>query len=152
MDYELTTKEQARADHLTDLLLSRAAREGLAPTPDELKSLPGFKLAVLTDLPLDSDGIMGDIKALPRLAAEIQTRTASTALERGDPAAHAELANMTPGARMEYGRKIEAAKRAAEKVQPVKQMDATEEAQALLWIRALPPSARIAAARAAGMI
>lgn len=149
MDNELTPREQARLETVTDVLVSRAAAEGLKVNRADLAHLPVVRMAILTDLGLDENA-MADVRRIPGVAAQIQTRETARALENGDSAVHAELANMTAYQRMEFGRKLDAARMAEKAAQPKPVMTAEDEVKILTLLRNLPPAARLAAARAAG--
>lgn len=148
-DYSLTSREQSRLDSVTAKLISDAAAEGLTVTAAQLEDLPAVRMAVLTDLGLD-DRAMDEVRRL--LPEQVRARDLKAALADAESALSKDIARMPATTRMTLGHELLAQKKATEESLPKKQMDATEEAQTLLWLRSLPPAERIAAGRRLGIV
>lgn len=144
----------ARWEATREKVLADALHAGLGEIdPESLKKLPGVKLAVFTDMGLPSD-LLEEVKRLPEIAGRVRNLELKQKLEAGDSDLHDQLDQMTPVQRMDFGRKLDAAKKAEKAAANVGKptMDADDEARMLLWLKRLPAEARLNAARAAGMI
>lgn len=139
----------SRWEATREKVLADARAAGFEVNAEDLKSLPGVKLAVFTDMGLPSD-LMEEIKRLPAVKQQIERRDMLAALEQKDSQIQQELARLTPAARMEVGRQIERQRPHLDASKPVP-LTAEQEAERLIWIQSLPPHARIEAARAAGL-
>lgn len=139
----------ARWEATREKVLADARAAGFEVNPDDLKSMPGVKLAVFTDMGLPSD-LMEEIKRLPAVKQQIERRDMLAALEQKDSQIQQELARLTPAARMEIGRQLERQRPHLEASKPAPLTEA-QEAERLIWIRNLPPAQRMEAARACGL-
>lgn len=144
---------QARWDATREKVQADARAAGLGEIdPESLKSLAGIKLAVFTDMGLPSD-LLDEVKRLPEVADTLRKLEIKRQLESGDSDLHADLDRMNRYQRLTFGRELESAK-AAERaaMQKPAAMTAEDEAKFLLMLRRLPPSERMSAARAAGLL
>ncbi len=148
-DYELTALEKSRLEAATAHLISAASAESLTVTAEQLVGLGSVKMAVLTDLGLDFDRAMDEVRRL--VPDQIRTRDLKKALADAESSVSKDIYKMDPARRLALGRELLAQQKATEEAQPKKQMDATEEAQTLLWLRSLPPAERLSAARRLGI-
>lgn len=139
----------ARWEATREKVLADARAAGFDVDAESLKTLPGIKLAVFTEMGLPSD-LMEEIKRLPAVKQQLERREMLAQLEQKDSQIQQELARLTPAARMEIGRQIERQRPHLEQAAP-QQLTAEQEAERIIWIRSLPPAQRIAAARAAGL-
>lgn len=139
----------ARWEATREKVLAGARAAGFEVNPEDLKSLPGVKLAVFTDMGLPSD-LMAEIERLPAVQEQRKRRDMLAALEQKDSAIQQELARLTPAARMEIGRQIERQRPHLEQAAAAP-LTAEQEVERLQWILSLPYHARIEAARAAGL-
>ena len=151
MTFELTPRELARQDAVTDMLISKAQAEGLSVEREALLNLPSVRMAILTDLGLDQDSALAEVRRIPAVAEQVRRKEVQEQLNRGDSDLHKELDRMNPFQKMAFGRQLEAQK-AAQSTTRNENMDAAEEARILLMLRKLDPASRISAARAAGLI
>lgn len=139
----------ARWEATREKVMADARAAGFEVNPDDLKTLPGVKLAVFTDMGLPSD-LLDEIKRLPAVKEQLERREMLAALDRKDSALHAGLRLLPPAQRMEIGRQIERQRPHLEQAAAAP-LTAEQEAERIIWIRSLPPAQRIAAARAAGL-
>jgi hypothetical protein len=139
----------ARWEATREKVLADARAAGFEIDPESLKSLPGIKLAVFTDMGLPSD-LMQEITRLPAVQEQLKRREMLAQLEQKDSAIQQELARLPPAQRMEIGRQLERQRPHLEQAAP-QPLTAEQEAERLVWVRSLPPVQRIAAARAAGL-
>lgn len=145
--FELTAREQARLDAVTEKLVSDAAAEGLTVDRPALVNLPSVRMAVLTDLGIDASAL-AEVRRIPAVAEQVRAREMAAELNRPDSPAHAELARMNPTQRMTWARENQ---QPAPLGQP-RRMDAVEEAQAIRAVRSITnPVERLNAARAMGL-
>jgi hypothetical protein len=147
-DYKLSALESARLDAVTETLINRAKEEGLTVTREQLESLASVRMATLTDLGL-SDTAMDEVRRL--VPEQVRARDLQAALSNAESTLSKDIAKLPATSRMTLGHDLLAQKKATEEAQPKKQMSATEEAQALVWLRTLPPAARVSAARKLGL-
>jgi|GEM_PF-2807628 len=142
----------ARWAAVKEKVTADAVAAGLGPfDTDELKDLPGVKLAVFTDMGLPAD-LLNEVKRIPTVAARLRNLELSRQLNEGDSEMHERISALNPHQRLEVGRKIEAARRAQNQGQQSAQLSMEEEARAINLISKMPPAQRITAARAAGLI
>ena len=139
----------SRWEATKEKVLADARASGYEVSADDLKTLPGVKLAVFTDMGLPSD-LLEEIKRLPAVQEQLKLREMLAALEQKDSAIQQELARLPPAQRMEIGRQLERQRPHLEASKPAP-LTAEQEAERLVWVRSLPPAQRIAAARAAGL-
>lgn len=139
----------ARWEATREKVLADARAAGFEVIPDDLKSLPGVKLAVFTDMGLPSD-LLEEIKRLPAVQEQLKRREMLAALEQKDSQIQQQLSLLPPAQRMEIGRHLERQRPHLEQSAP-QPLTAEQEAERLVWVRSLPPAQRIAAARAAGL-
>ena len=139
----------ARWEATREKVLADARAAGFEVNPDDLKSLPGIKLAVFTDMGLPSD-LMAEIERLPAVQEQRKRRDMLAALEQKDSAIQQELARLPPAQRMEIGRALERQRPHLEQAAAAP-LTAEQEAERIIWIRSLPPAQRISAARACGL-
>lgn len=142
-------RAMARFDAVAEKLIADARSEGLEISREDLKALGAVKLAVFTDLGLDTADAMAEIRRGPA-AEQLKRREMLAQLDQKNSALHAELSRLPPAARMEVGRALERQRPHLEQAAP-QQLTAEQEAERIIWIRSLPPAQRIAAARAAGL-
>lgn len=139
----------SRWEATKEKVLADASASGYEVSADDLKTLPGVKLAVFTDMGLPSD-LMQEIERLPAVQEQRKRRDMLAALEQKDSQIQQELARLTPAARMEIGRQLERQRPHLEASKPAP-LSAEQEAERLVWIRNLPPAQRMEAARACGL-
>lgn len=141
----------ARFDAIAEKLTADLAAEGITLNDiGILKSMPGVKLAVFTDMGLPGD-ILSEVKRHPALADQIKSQEVQRQLAAGDSAAHTSLAALSRVQRMEIGRRLEA-ERAAEKAATTGGLSAEEEGRTIAWLRKIKsPAERLSVARAAGL-
>lgn len=139
----------ARWEATREKVLADARAAGFEVNPEDLKSLPGVKLAVFTDMGLPSD-LMAEIERLPAVTQQLERRAMLEALNQKDSDVQQQISRLSPAARMEIGRQLERQRPHVEQAAP-QQLTAEQEAERIIWIRSLPPAQRIAAARAAGL-
>lgn len=139
MDFELTPREQARLAAAAELLSAAAE----TPVSVELaRTLPSVRLAVLTSDGLDTELALRELQTRPEIAAHMRAKAVAAALNDLDSDVHKDIARLTPEARLNLGRKIEAEKAA----QPAPQLSPAEEARVIAQIRNLPPAQRLTGA------
>jgi hypothetical protein len=146
--YPLSALERSRLEAVTTKLVSDAAAEGLTVTAAQLEDLPTVRMATLTDLGLDEKA-MDEVRRL--VPDQVRARDLKKAMSDSESALSKDIAKLPATTRMTLGHSLLAERKALEDAQPKKQMDATEEAQALVWLRSLPPAARVSAARKLGL-
>lgn len=144
-------KLQARFDAIADKLLLDCKSEGLEITRDDLKQIGAVKLAVFTDLGLDSADAMDAIRKGPA-AAQIQKRQLLADLQDKNSRVQQDLQRLTPAQRMDLGREIEKQRPHLEAQQQAAPLTAAQEEERLAWILSLSPQQRLSAARNAGLI
>lgn len=142
-------RAMARFDAIAERLIGSAREEGLEISREDLKALGAVKLAVFTDLGLDTADAMAEIRRGPA-AEQLKRREMLAQLDQKNSALHAELSRLPPAQRMEIGRQLERQRPhlEASKAAP---LTAEQEAERLIWIRNLPPAQRMEAARACGL-
>lgn len=89
-------------------MVINAAREahGVELTPSDVSSLPSVRLAVIGQEGLGDSGFLErEIAMLPATQAAIKERELAGKVKAGDDAAHAELAKLSPSARIAWARK-----------------------------------------------
>jgi hypothetical protein len=119
--------------------------------PEALKTLPGIKMAVFSDMGLPSD-IMEEVKRLPAVQETLQRRRQLAELDNPNSETHAELQRLPPHVRMSEARKLEAQRPHLEAQQQPAPLTAAQEEERLAWILTLSPQQRLSAARSAGLI
>lgn len=139
----------ARWEATREKVLADARAAGFNVDPESLKTLPGVKLAVFTDMGLPSD-LMAEIERLPAVQEQLKRREMLAQLDQKNSALHAELSRLPPAARMEIGRQLERQRPYLEQAATAP-LTAEQESERLVWVRSLPPAQRIAAARACGL-
>ena len=154
-DYTLTPREIARQDAILDMLTSSARAENLVVEKADLLKLDRVRLAIISEIGLDQDAVMAEIKRLPAVAEQVRRKEVQQALNNADSPMQKEIARLNPSQRMALGRKLlqqqEAAKAASPTHNPA--MSAEQEAQALRIVQSLSdPSARLNAGRQLGLI
>jgi len=137
----------SRWEATREKVLADARAAGFDVDAESLKTLPGIKLAVFTEMGRPSD-LMEEIKRLPAVKQQLERREMLAQLEQKDSQIQQELARLTPAARMEIGRQIERQRPHLEQAAP-QSLTAEQERERLQWILSLPYHARIEAARAA---
>lgn len=150
-DLALGASDQLRSrfDNIFDKVRADAASAGLSITPADLKGCPSVKLAVFSEMGLDSAEVLTELRRLPHIAEMARKADVARQLERGEGEVHAELQAMNRYQRLTVGHALLAEKAAAPKPAA---MTAEQEATFLLMLRRLPPAERISAARAAGLL
>lgn len=143
MDFELTPREQARLTAAAELLSTAAE----TPVSVALaRTLPSVRLAVLTLDGLDTELALRELQTRPEVSAQLRAKAVAVALNDLDSDVHRDISRMSPEARINLGRRLEAEKVAT----PKPGLSPVEEARVIAQIRNLPPAQRLAAWRAAG--
>ena len=154
-DLALGASDQLRSrfDNIFDKVRADAASAGLSITPADLKGCPSVKLAVFSEMGLDSAEVLTELRRLPHIAEMARKADVARQLERGEGEVHAELQAMNRYQRLTVGHEINASRAAERAAMPApSRPTAEEEAKLLLMLRRLPPAERISAARAAGLL
>lgn len=155
-EYTLTPREVARQDAILDMLTSSARAENLVVEKADLLTLDRVRLAIISEIGLDQDAVMAEIKRLPAVAEQVRRKEVQQALNNADSPMQKEIARLNPSQRMALGRKLlqqqESAKAAASPTHNPS-MSAEDEAKALRIIQSLTsPQARLNAGRELGLI
>jgi hypothetical protein len=149
MSYELTPREKARLEAVTSTLIERAAAEGLTVNADQLAGLTSVRMAVLTDLGIDS-GAMEEVRRL--VPDQVRRNEVARQLQDAESALHADISKLNIYQKAALGHDLEAARKAADAARPPMQMTAEEEASKLLALRQIShPATRLAIAREWGL-
>ncbi|WP_295074638.1 hypothetical protein [Tabrizicola sp.] len=148
-EIELTARERARLDLISDKLIADARAEGLTLTRDQVEYLPSVRLFVLSEH--DAGGALEEAKRLPELQAQLRAHEVQRQLHDAESDLHKTLAK-NPHQRLAVGHQIEAERRAQEVAKPKHQMTAEEESTRLLALRQVSsPSMRLHLAREWGL-
>lgn len=141
-------RAMARFDAAADKLIADARQEGLTITRDDLKGLLEVKIAVFSNLPLDSVAAMREVKDGPA-ASQIRTKELARQLVEAQNNNELDLSSLPPAQRMTMGREMAQIQAKADKQPP---MSAYDEVVAVNKLRRIEsPALRMAMARELGI-
>jgi hypothetical protein len=154
-DYELSPRELARMELLVEKLTADARAVGLTLDRDSILTLPSVRLAIISPEAGLPSNYMDEVCRLPAVAGQLRKQELAQQLDEPESPLHQDLSRMNPAQRMNFGRELEAAKRAQEAAARAARpgMTAEEEADAIRMVMRMPtPAGRMDAARAAGLL
>lgn len=142
-------KLQSRWDAVASKLEGDLKAHGYnLPDPNILKDVPGIRLAVLTDMGLQSD-YLEEVLRHPLLQEQVKAQQTKQKIAAGDEETLAAISRLRPAERLNIGRAM-AAEKAKTATRPT--MTASEEAQKIALLMKLPPQQRLSVGRSWGLI
>lgn len=130
-EYELTAREAARAELVTDKLIADAAAEGLRVERESLLGLPSVRLAIISESAGLPDNYMDEIRRL--VPDQVRVNEVKRQLNDADSDLHKGLERLSPFQRAAIGHDMEKQKKAEEASAPA--LTASEEASRILLLR-----------------
>lgn len=146
-EYELTPRENARADLISAKLIADAAAEGLSVERDALLALPSVRLAIISESAGLPSNYMDEVRRIPAVAAQVQRAEHARQMADSDSELSQSIYSLNRHQRLALGHAMQAAPPEAGG------LSAEAEATAIIALRKIAdPSTRMTAARAMGIV